>query len=128
MANLTFIPNTSKSGTPALSLEEIPQEVRNDVEEVYTALKTNPGRMRVQFDSLAELNTYIAQVTAYCALRPAGAIRFRKSPSRGLAKTTMDFRITDVQTDAEKTTEEIRENVEEVKTVAATGSAAKSGK
>ena len=121
MANLTFIPNASSKGSAGLSLtmDDIPEDVRNDVEEVYKALKTNPGRMRVSFATLAELNTYIAQVTAYCQLRPEGEIRFRKSPSRGLPATTMDFRITDKQTPAEETTEEIREAVTAVKATAA---------
>lgn len=119
MANLTFIPNVqSKTSAGAgLNLEDIPEEVRKDVEEVYAALKTSPGRMRVSFETLADLNLYVTQVTAYCNLRPAGKIRFRKSPTRNLPATTMDFRITDVPAD-EAVTEGIRESVEAVKTAA----------
>lgn len=120
MATLTFIPNAQSKGTASagMSLDDIPQEIRTDVEEVYTALKTNPGRMRVNFDTIAELNQYIAQVTAYCNLRPEGKLRFRKSPTRNLPATTMDFRITDVPPD-EAVTDGIRQDVEAVKAVAA---------
>lgn len=123
MAVLQFIPNNvSKSSNGVqLSIEDIPEDVRKDVEEVYTTLKTNPGRMRAEFATLAELNTYIAQVTAYCALRPAGEIRFRKSPTRGLKPTQMDFRITDKLTPNEQTTEEIQQATEAVKVAAKSG-------
>lgn len=119
MATLVFIPNTTKSAAVSqLTLEDIPQEVRENVEEVYETLKTNPGRIRVEFPSLGELNAYVAQVTAYCALRPGGAIRFRKSPTRKLPATTMDFRITDLQTENEETTAGINDAVENVKSAA----------
>jgi len=109
MALLKFIPNTPAKGSAGLALEDIPDEVRKDAEEVYETLKTNPGRMRVEFATLAELNTYITQLTAYCKLRPAGPIRFRKSPTRDLPPTAMDFRITDLATPNEQVTEEIRQ-------------------
>jgi hypothetical protein len=120
MATLQFIPNTSQKGgsTLQLSLDDIPQEVRNDIEEAYKVLKTNPGRMRANFPSIAELNAYITQAKAYCELRPDGAIRFRKSPSKGLPPTSMDFRITDVQTENEAEVASINESVEAVKTAA----------
>jgi hypothetical protein len=120
MANLKFIPNavSKSSGGVQLSLEDIQADVRQEVEEVYETLKTNPGRMHAEFATLAELNTYIAQVTAYCALRPAGEIRFRKSPARGLKPTEMHFRITEKQTPNEKVTEEIQTATEAVKTSA----------
>ena len=123
MANLTFIPNAVSKADTGLTLEDIPQDVRDDCEEVYAALKTNPGRMRVAFDTLAELNTYIAQATAYCRLRPAGPIRFRKSPTRKLPATTMDFRITDLQTENEEVTEGIRNATEAANATAMTEAA-----
>lgn len=120
MANLKFIPNATKTSSNGvqLKLEDIPEDVRKEVEEVYELLKTNTGRMHAEFSTVAELNTYVAQVTAYCALRPAGAIRFRKSPVRGQKATEMHFRVTDLQTENEKTTEEIRESVDAVKEAA----------
>lgn len=120
MAQLRFIPQANpKSGSNVtLTLDDVPQEVRDDVEEVYKTLKTQPGRMAVEFDTIAELNKYVAQVKAYCDLRPAGAIRFRKSPARNLKSTQMEFRITDLLTENEEITEGIREATENVKTAA----------
>lgn len=116
MANLKFIPAASnKAERVSIELKDIPQEVRDEVEETYTLMKTHPGRMHAEFDSLAELNAYVAQVRAYCDQRPDGPIRFRKSPSRGLPPTQMDFRIMELQTEDEKTTEEIRDAVDAVK-------------
>jgi hypothetical protein len=118
MANLTFIPNAvSKSSTGTIALDDISDEVKKDVEEVYEALKTNPGRMRVNFDTVQQLNQYVAQVKEYCRQRPQGAIHFRKSPSRGLPATTMDFRIVDVPVN-EEITQDIRTGVDAVKAAA----------
>lgn len=114
MAKLTFIPQTGSGATPNLTLEDIPEEVREEVEQVYVALKTNTGRMRAEFDTIAEVKTYETLVKAYCALRPAGAIRYRKSPTKDLPKTAIDFRVTDI-TAGEAATPEIREAVEAVK-------------
>lgn len=96
--NVKFVPTASASNTTAvLTLEDIPQDVRDEVEEIYNALKTNPnGRMRAEFDTKEELAAYTTQVTSYCQVRPGGVIRFRKSPTKGLPETAMDFRITDV--------------------------------
>jgi len=115
MANLTFVANTVSS-TGTIPLDQIPQEVKDDAEEVYKVLKTNHGRMKVDFPSVGELNAYIANLKAYCEQRPEGAIRFRKSPTRNLPKTSMEFRITDLETPEEATTNGIRQAVEEVKT------------
>ena len=117
MANLVFIPTQSGATSTTLSLEDIPQEVRDNAEEVYLALKSNVGRMRVQFETIAELKAYEVQMKVYCKLRPGGEIRFRKSPTKDLPKTAMDFRITDV-TAGEAATEEIRDAADEVKTAA----------
>ena len=100
--------SSGESGTH-LALEDIPQDIRTEVEEAYAGMKANPyGRFRASFDTAEEMATYIAQVTAYCAQRPAGAIRFRKSPTRNLPDNTMDFRITDLKTEAEQKTEQVR--------------------
>lgn len=106
----TFIPNVSASATTStLSLDDIPEDVRTEVEEIYAALKSAPdGRMRVQFDTVDELRQYQRWATAYCAMRPDGAIRFRKSPTRGLPETVIDFRITDLLTENEEKTADVR--------------------
>lgn len=95
----TFIPTaTASGGTAYLALENIPQEIQDEVEATYAGLKENPnGRMRVAFDTAEELAEFVNQVISYCAQRPAGAIRFRKSPTRGLPATMMDYRISDLK-------------------------------
>lgn len=105
--NFVYVPNQTTTASSGLTVEEIPQDVRDDVEQVYAALKANPnGRMRVEFADKTEALRWIAVATAYCKIRPAGAIRFRRSPTRGLAENVVDFRITDIPKDG---TDEIRE-------------------
>jgi len=106
---IAFVP-TAAPGVPALvNIDDIPQNVKDEVEEIYAALKANPnGRMRAEFDNTAELRVYVAQVTSYCEQRPAGAIRFRKSPIKKLPDHIMEFRITDLKTPNEEITEDIR--------------------
>lgn len=97
-----------------MELDAIPQDIRDDVEEAYKACSENPnGRIRAEFDDKAELTRYESLVKAYCNVRPAGQIRFRKSPTKGLAENVMDFRITDLKTENEKATDEIRDAVAE---------------
>lgn len=105
--NFTYVPNTTQSAKSDLTVEEIPEDVRSDVEAVYAALKANPnGRMRVEFEDKTKALQWIAVATAYCKIRPDGAIRFRRSPTRNLPDNVVDFRITDIPKDG---TEEIRE-------------------
>ena len=123
--NFTFIPSTKTTRSSSLTLADIPQDVKDSVEEVYEALKVNDGRMFVEFPSVGELNQYIIHAKAYCDLRPEGKLYFRRSPSAkqspknpdGLKPNQMEFRITD-KTENEQTTEEIREAVDAVKTAA----------
>jgi hypothetical protein len=110
--DVQFIPTSTPGSAPTLPLNAIPQEVKDEVEEIYEALKTNPGRMRVEFDTANELAAYALQISSYCAQRPAGAIRYRKSPTKGLPPTVLDFRITDLKTENEEITETIREATE----------------
>ena len=132
MANLKFIPNVKGTGdSGSMTLDQISDEVKNDVEEVYKALKANPGRMAVEFPSVGELNAYLTQVKAYCELRPielGGPVYFRRSPTpklspknpNGLKPTQAEFRITD-KTENEVATEEIRTAVDNVKDAAKSG-------
>lgn len=78
-----------------LPLEAVPDEVRVQVEEVYEALRTAPidGRMRATFDTEAEANEWSRQAASYCAQRPEGVLKYRRSPTRDLPKTVIDFRI-----------------------------------
>lgn len=95
--DFTFITTATNAAGVSLGLDDIPQDVKDDVEEVYAYLKANPtGRMRTPaFASKTEMLTWVALVQAYCAVRPAGVLRFRKSPTRNLPENVMDFRITD---------------------------------
>jgi hypothetical protein len=113
--NLVFVPQIS--GTAAskwMPFDEIPEEIKTQTEEVYEALKTNPGRMHVVFDTKADLLTYIRQVNSYCEARPAGPIHFRKSPVRNQPENEMDFRITDVPTKNAKDSAGINDAAAEV--------------
>jgi hypothetical protein len=102
IGDIQFVPDSDNT-THLLPLDAIPQDIRDEVEEAYAALKQTPGRLRVQFTDKSELTLFVKQVTSYCAQRPAeigGPIRFRKSPTRGLPDTMMDHRITDVKEEA----------------------------
>lgn len=123
---LAFVPTTAPGVTALVALDDIPQDVKDEVEEVYANLKANPnGRIRAEFDTPAELRVYVTQVTSYCELRPAGAIRFRKSPTKNLPQNVMDFRITDLKTENEQITEDIRTATEAVTTAAKKATAKK---
>lgn len=112
VGDITFVPSTSNGLGGLLPLDQIPDDIKAEVEEIYAGLKTNPnGRMRVEFDTKGELAQYVLQVTSYCKQRTdpqTGEVveyRFRKSPTKGLKDTQMDFRVTDPKTDEEETTE-----------------------
>lgn len=95
--NPTFVPTTTKAGSILIPLEEIPEEIKAEVEAMYAGLKANPnGRMRIAFEKAEEVGEYVLQVTSYCEQRPEGAIRFRRSPTRNLPDTMVDFRISDL--------------------------------
>lgn len=105
--NFVYVPNTTQSAKTGLTVDEIPEDVRKDCEAVYAALKSNPnGRMRVEFDDKTKALQWIQVATAYCAVRPDGPVRFRKSPTRNLPENVVEFRITDIPKDG---TAEIRE-------------------
>lgn len=118
--DVRFIPTAGTGGKALLPLDSIPDEIKKEVEEIYETLQTHDGRMFVDFDTVAELEEYVLQVTSYCTNRMVDGkpapIRFRKSPAKGQPKTAMQYRITDL---AEPNgTEEIREAVEAVKEAA----------
>jgi hypothetical protein len=109
------LPETTQWSAHLIPLESIPDDVKAEVEEAYTAIKANPaGRISAEFDTVEELNLYTRQVTSYCAQHDP-VWRFRKSPTKGLSKTQMDFKITDPLTKNEETTAEIREVTDAVK-------------
>lgn len=88
----TFVPDTT--GPQMLSLDQIPQDVKDFVEDVYKKQRNAMGRERVEYDTPEELAVEFKQMTAYCAQRPAGILKIRRSPTRGLPENVMDIRIT----------------------------------
>lgn len=117
--NPTFIPTASPAPT-VMPLDSIPQEIRNEIEEMYAALLKADGRFQITFDTKQEVAEYEKMVKAYCSLRvdEKGApapIRYRRSPAKGLGETTIQFRIVDIPVEKEKATADIREATEAVK-------------
>lgn len=99
--SIAFVPTSADGSAATLDIDEIPADVKAEVEEVYAALKANPnGRMKATFDTKAELDTYRTQVISYCVQRTvdgvAAPLRFRKSPTKNLPETVMEFRIGDI--------------------------------
>ncbi len=89
------------TGPQRIALDEIPDEVKQFVEEVYAKQRKNPGRTRVSYDTSEELDIEFKFMVDYAAQRPAGILTVRRSPTRatGFPKgtdlsTVMDFRIT----------------------------------
>src|ERR1043165_7413031 len=125
--SIEYVPTINSSAkTNEFSLEDIDPELIREVEEMYVNMKSAPnGRFRMAFDTRADLLQYQAMATAYCALRvdadgnPA-PIRFRKSPSKDLAKDgpVGDFKVTDLPADG---TAEIREATDAVKATTVSG-------
>lgn len=88
----TFIPVTTGPGY--IPLADIPQDVKDFVEESYAQQRKTEGRTRVEYDTEDELKAEFRQMVSYAAQRPAGVLTIRRSPTRGLAENVMDFRIT----------------------------------
>lgn len=89
---LTFVPTVS--GVGLIPMEEIPQDVRDEMEEAYASLSKAEGRIRAEFDNEEEANVYCRQAASYCTQRADGALKFRRSPTKGLPKNVVDFRVT----------------------------------
>ena len=107
--HVAYVQSLNTGAVAPLALDDIPKDIRDEVEEMYAGLKANPaGRFRATFDTVEEMAIYTRHVTSYCTVRPNGAIRFRKSPSKGLPENVMDFKITDLQTANEVVTTDIR--------------------
>lgn len=87
-----FIQDTT--GPVRTPLDEIPADVKKFVEDTYAAQRKTPGRTRVEYDTADEMALDFKLMADYCAQRPAGILKLRKSPSRGLKDTESDFRIT----------------------------------
>lgn len=89
---MVFIQDTT--GPQRTNLDDIPQEVKEFVEECFTKQSRTPGRTQVAYDTKEELENEFKLMADYCAQRKQGILRIRKSPTRKLAETVMEFRIT----------------------------------
>lgn len=117
-SNPTFVPTTSPVSA-SMPLDQIPQEIKDEIEEMYAALKKAEGRFSIGFDTKQEVSEYEKQVKAYCSgrvdtLGKPAPIRYRRSPAKSLPETTIQFRITDIPVASEKATQDIKDAVEKV--------------
>ena len=85
---------------------EVPQDVKDDVDETYDYLREHPDQEGfVEFESADEVKTWLAQARAYCATREAGALKFRQLPSKHLPDTQIRFQLSaDLPADGERKT------------------------
>jgi hypothetical protein len=88
---LTFVPNVS--GSSLLPLADIPEDVMQEIDDAYENLRGHDGRIRAEFDTEEEAYIYCRQAASYAAQRPAGVLRFRRSPTKGLPKNVVDFTV-----------------------------------
>jgi hypothetical protein len=74
---------------------EIPDEVRDDLEEVYAALSAQPNHeAHAAFDTEDEKKLFIRMARKYADTREAGALTFRIKPSKNLPVTEIRFQLT----------------------------------
>jgi hypothetical protein len=98
---MEFIPATVATGI--IPMDQIPQDVKDDFEGAWKEMQKSEGRMRVSFDTKAEALKWTREMASYAANRPGGALRFRRSPTKGLPDEVVDFRITaDLEANAKR--------------------------
>jgi len=88
---VTFIETTT--GPNFIALEDIPQDVKELVEEAYAKSRKGDVRTHVEYDDEEELKREFKQMVSYAAQRPAGVLRVRRSPTRNLPANVMDFKV-----------------------------------
>lgn len=89
--SVAIIDTTGPQRTP---LDEIPDDVKKFVEDVYAKQRKTPGRERVTYDTVDELKEDFKLMADYVAQRPQGVLKIRRSPTRDLPEHVMDIRIT----------------------------------
>lgn len=87
----TFVPDAT--GPYVTPLNEIPDDVKKYVEEVYAKQRKTPGRERAEYDTEAEKNAEWKFIVDYCNQRPNGILNARRSPTRNKEANVMEFRI-----------------------------------
>jgi hypothetical protein len=95
----TFVPSQTSAGrTP---LDEIPADVKTEVDEAYNRIKNSDGRIRTEFGDEAEANEFMKLAADYAAQHKP-VWRVRRSPTRGLKPNVVDWRVTaDVATNGQ---------------------------
>jgi hypothetical protein len=84
------------TGPAVTPLDDIPNDVKQYVEEVYAKQRKTPGRERAEYDTEEELKREFKFMADYVAQRPkslGGPLKIRKSPTRDMPDNVMDFRI-----------------------------------
>lgn len=90
----TFEPTFIPAGeTDIVPLDAIPDEVKQEVEEMIAHLADNDGRFAVGYATDAELAQYVKLVKSYLAQRPGPVHVYRKSPVRGVPEGQGHFKI-----------------------------------
>ena len=76
----TFIADTK--GAQLIPLDEIPQDVKDLVNEMLEAQSKGSGRTRLEYDTEDELATEFRQMVSYAGQRPEGILKIRKRSRR----------------------------------------------
>lgn len=90
--SVTFAPVVT--GPNYIALEDIPADVKKLVDDSYEQCRKQDGNVRVEYDTVEELELEFKQMVSYAAQRPNGVLKVRKSPVRNLPETVMAFRVT----------------------------------
>lgn len=89
MGSFQFVPTAG--GTSLVPWEEIPEDVKTQMEEAAELLLSTSGRIHATFRDEAEKALFSQYATSWGKLRPAGEITFRWSPTKGNQKHEGDF-------------------------------------
>jgi len=74
---------------------DIPDEVKNDVDATYDALRQDSNAEAfAEFETGDERKLWLKQVRSYVATRETGALKIRVLPSKHLPETQLRFKIT----------------------------------
>lgn len=90
---VTMTQAAPKSGE-LIALNDIPDEIKKHAEAIHEHVRKTGSRARLEFASTDERDLVLRQLASYAAQRKAGKLTFRVSPTRGLADTVKDVRLT----------------------------------
>lgn len=89
--NVSFIQSTT--GPNLIPIDEIPQDVKDFVEQAYEQGRKSDGRVHAEYATENELTLEFRQMASYCSQRKP-MLKIRKSPTRNLPANVMEFRVT----------------------------------